>query len=152
MVDPFEALSNPSTPVQRLLDLVRGWPDAPNGVVTKASSEPLRTAKQLRESEVDELVLAYKAGSSVCKLAKEFEVHRGTVGRLLRGRGVDTTPVALTPAQVKLSAELYTEGWSLVKIGKHFGVSENTVHRKLRAAGVAMRPATNAEWVEGRKG
>jgi IS30 family transposase len=150
-VAPFEALSNPSTPVQRLLGLAKAWPDTPDGVVAAPQGERLRTAKQLRESEVDELVAGYRAGASVYVLARQFGVHRGTVGRLLRSRGVDTTPVALTPAQVKLSAELYEEGWSLVKIARHFGVSENTVHRKLRAAGVAMRPATNAEWVEGRK-
>lgn len=142
-----EVLSNPSAPVQRLLDLVRGWSDTPDGVAAGVPPRArFRTLKRLRRAELDELVAGYRAGASVHVLAKQFEISRGTVGRLLRSRGVDTTPVALTPPQVKLSAELYEEGWSLMKIAKHFGVSENTVHRKLRAAGVAMRPATNVGW------
>ncbi|MEV8440440.1 helix-turn-helix domain-containing protein [Actinosynnema sp. NPDC051121] len=112
---------------------------------------PYRTLRPLRPEEIDALIEAYEAGAGVKTLAKRFGVHRATVGRYLRSRGIDTTPSALTATQIKTAIELYEQGWSLAKIAKPYGVNDGTVWRKLKAAGVRMRPATNAEWVEGRK-
>ncbi|XVS66017.1 hypothetical protein ACQPYE_08175 [Actinosynnema sp. CA-299493] len=143
-----EALAHPCRAVRRLLALAETWPEVRDDTGTDA---PYRTMRPLRPQEIDALVEAYEAGAGVKTLAERFGVHRATVGRHLHSRGIDTTPPALTAAQVKTAAELYQQGWSLMKIARRFDVNDGTVWRKLKAAGVRMRPATNAEWMEKRK-
>lgn len=121
-MEALEALSNRSTPVQRLLDLAKAWSDTPNGAGPTPSLKPFRTLRKLKPHEVDELVEKYQAGSSVYRLAKHYGIHRITIGRHLRSRGIDTVAPALTEEQVREAAQLYLDGWSCKKIAKHFGV------------------------------
>ncbi|MDX8029401.1 hypothetical protein SK803_04225 [Lentzea sp. BCCO 10_0856] len=134
-----EALSNHSTPVQRLLDLAKTWPDTPNGAGPAPPPKPFKTLRKLKPAEVDELVEQYQAGSSVYQLTKHYGIHRITIGRLLRSRGIDTTASALTQEQVREAAQFYTDGWSCKKIAKHFGVGAETVRERLHEAEIPMR-------------
>lgn len=147
LVGAIEALSNPSVPVKRLLALAKAWPhDLPDGLPPATS---YRTMRHLREEEVDELVTAYSAGASVYTLAEQFGIHRGTVGRYLRGRGVNTTAPALSTQQIEEAAVLYRTGWSLMKIAKKYRVNDGTVWRKLRAVGVMMRSPNERTGLQG---
>ena len=127
----LEALSNPSTAVQRLLDLAKTWSDTPNSAGPTAPPKPFKILRKLKPYEVDELVEQYRAGSSVYQLADRFGIHRSTVGRLLRSRGIDTTAPALTEDQVRRTVQLYADGWSCKKIAKYFGVGAETVRERL---------------------
>jgi uncharacterized protein (DUF433 family) len=138
-VGAVEALSNRSTPVQRLLDLAKTWPDTPNDAGPPAPPKAFRTLRKLKPHEVDELVDQYQAGSSVYQLSDRFGIHRSTVGRLLRSRGIDTTAPALTEDRVREAVQLYADGWSCKKLAKHFNVGAETVRERLHEEGVSLR-------------
>ncbi|HEX6258867.1 MAG TPA: hypothetical protein VFZ48_05295 [Candidatus Saccharimonadales bacterium] len=103
----IEALSNRFTPVQRLLDLAKTWFDTPNGAGPAPPPKSFKTLRKLKPHELDELVEQYQAGSSVYQLAKHYGIHRITIGKHLRSRGIDTTAPALTGEQVREAAQLY---------------------------------------------
>jgi DNA-binding transcriptional ArsR family regulator len=133
-----EALTHPSRRVRRLMDMAVTWADTvPDNVPIPAQT--YRIMRQLRPAEIDDLVKAYAGGASVYELAKQFGIHRSTVGQHLRARGVDTTPIPLQPDEVVEAAELYRSGWSLARIGGKFDVAASTVRNYLLAAGVATR-------------
>lgn len=132
-VELIEALAHPSRPARRVLELAAQWPVSVS--VSLPTVPVCKTARQLRPAEVDELVAAYQAGSTVFHLSDKFGITRQTVGKHLRSRGVDTTPPELHPADVPRAAELYRQGWSLVRIGERFDASPNTVRAQLREAG-----------------
>ena len=132
-----EALSRPSRPVRRLLELAEGW-----STLSVDDLPPLpayRTAKQLGPDELDALVAAYQAGSTVYELGTQFGINRETVGKHLRACGVDTTPPGLRPEHVPTAARLYEAGQSLAIIAERFGTTANTVRNRLMEMGVVMR-------------
>jgi hypothetical protein len=91
--------------------------------------------RQLRSFEVDELVQAYGAGATVYDLATQFGINRVTVGKPLRGRGIDTKPPGLHPDDVPAAAELYRSGWLLARIAEKFGTTDDTVRARLLEVG-----------------
>lgn len=139
MVGDVEALSHHSTPVQRLLDLAKTWTDAPSGAGPAPPPRRIRTLRKLKPHEVDELVEHYEAGSSVYELADRFGIHRITIGKHLRSRGIDTTAPALTEEQVREAVQLYADGWSCKKLGEYFRVGAETVRERLHEEGVSLR-------------
>lgn len=124
--------------MRRLLELAAAWPA---NLPSETPHHPVhyRTMRHLRQDEVDELVEAHRAGTTVYELAKRFGVHRETIGRHLAHRGIDTKPPGLHPDDVPVAASLYRSGWSLRRIAEKFGTSDNTVRRYLTAAGVVLR-------------
>jgi len=138
-VDLLGALANPSWEVRRLLKLAKGWPTVPRRPTSHVQVVPVRTARQLHASEIDRLVAAHSNGATVRALAKQFGIHRSTVGRHLHVRSIDTRPPGLSSEDLATAAELYRSGWSLAKIADKFGVAGDTVRRRLREIGVRMR-------------
>lgn len=134
----IEALSRPSNPAHRLLEMTKTWPEQSPDVPFDLHKQ-YRTARQLRPAEIDQLVAAYRTGSTVYELAARLGIHRVTVGRHLRNRGIDTTPPGLDPADVPAVAELYRSGWALAKIAKKFDTSADTVRTRLLETGVKIR-------------
>ncbi|MFD2464307.1 helix-turn-helix domain-containing protein [Amycolatopsis samaneae] len=130
----IEALKNPCYRVRRLLDLAKAWPEQQKLVVDHDT--PTRTARQLEVDDIDRLVAAYAKGATVHELAERFGIHRSTVGRHLRARGVDTVPPGLCPADVPAAVELYRSGWTYAQIADKFDVGESTVRDHLHRAGV----------------
>jgi len=137
MVDLTGALANLSWEVRRLLKLAEGWTAPPRRPPTQPSAG--RPCRQITPSEIDQLVSAYLAGATVCELAEGSGIHRSTVGRHLRGRGVNTRPPALSDLDLSTAATLYNAGWSLAKVAGKYGVAGDTVRRRLRQADVIMR-------------
>jgi DNA-directed RNA polymerase specialized sigma24 family protein len=97
--------------------------------------------RQLRPDEVDELVAAYKAGTTARELAARFGIHRMTVGKHLRSCGIDTTPPGMTPDQLTNATMLYETGEPLSRISDTLKVPQSTLREHLLAAGVKMREA-----------
>jgi hypothetical protein len=132
------ALSHPSPQVKRLLELA----DEPPTAVTSPRATLLsqdRSARHLTEHEIDQLVVAYQAGATVYQLAAQFHIHRTTVGKHLRAKGIDTRPAAFEPDDLQTAAELYSSGWSLAKIAGKYQVATETVRALLIEAGTEMR-------------
>jgi transposase len=129
-----EALSSPSYQVRRLLELATKW-------ANQQESDPLhvppcRTARQLRPDEVDDLVMAYTGGATVTELAKRLDIHRSTIGKHLRGRGIDPSRKGLSSDDVPAALELYREGRTYAQIAEKFRVGKTTVRDRLHEAGV----------------
>jgi hypothetical protein len=139
LVALLKAISHPSAPVRRVLELAQTWPESlPDEVPVPVKC---RTAKQLRPDELDQLVEDYQSGATVFELAKRFSIHRATVGTHLRARSIDTTPPGLRPDDIPVAAELYREGWSLQRIAERFGTTDMTVRARLLEVGVRIRGA-----------
>jgi transposase len=119
--------------------MVKSWPDAPPDEQLQGSGQ-CRTARQLRPAEIDQLVAEYRAGATTRELAVRFQVWRGTVGKHLKDRGIDTRASAFGLEDAEAAADLYRAGWPLDKIAKQYRVGYNTVRRHLLAHGVVMRP------------
>lgn len=134
----IRALANPSREVRRLLELATKWPDSLSDDLPPPAS--YKTARQLRQTEVDDLVAAYRAGATTRDLGVRFGVWRGTVGRHLKARGIDTRASALRPEDLQEAATLYRDGWTLDKLANRYEVGCNTIRVHLVTAGVAMRP------------
>lgn len=132
------ALSHPSRQVRRLLELAKTWPDGVPAELPAPTS--CRTARQLRPAEVDKLVEEYRAGATTDELGARFGVWRGTVGRHLKARGIDTRALNLGQDDLQEAADLYRAGWTLDRLAKRYRVGYNTVRVRLCAAGVVMRP------------
>jgi DNA-binding CsgD family transcriptional regulator len=137
------ALSRPSWPVRRLLDLAKTWPDGPP--VEVPEHPKYRTMRHLRPEELDQLVQAYQSGATVHELAAQFGINRFTVGEHLQRRGIDTKPSGLHPDDVPAAVKLYESGWSLLRIAEKFNTSGNTVRARLLEQGVRMRDPQGRE-------
>ncbi|MFN3949051.1 helix-turn-helix domain-containing protein [Microbacterium sp.] len=98
-----------------------------------------KTARQLRPSEVDDLVVRYQKLGSVADVARQFGVTRQTVGMHLASRGIETVR-RMSEADITAAAELYREGHSAATIGRRLGFDPQTVLNGLRRADVPIRP------------
>jgi DNA-binding NarL/FixJ family response regulator len=101
--------------------------------------------RKLSSVELDQLVHAYLKGATVYELAKQFGVHRATVGKHLRSRGIDTTPRAISLKDEKSVVELYEKGWSTERIAFKFNTSARSVRARLLSNGVRMRDTHGRE-------
>jgi len=137
MVALPEALAHLCRSTLRLLKLAEGWSeDLPSDSV---STPAYRTLRQLRPDEVDDIMVAYASGATVEELAAKYHVHRITIGKQLRKRGIQTAAPSVKPEYVEEGIELYEAGSTLAQIAARFGVGRNTIRLHLIAAGVRMR-------------
>ena len=65
------------------------------GIVLKRQKAPISKPKKqvqrrLKPSEVEEVVIAYQAGSTLYELAERFRIHRVTVSHLLERHDIPT--------------------------------------------------------------
>ena len=98
-----------------------------------------RRARKLSEGEIDMVMRAYLQGATVYELAKQFGIHRATIGKHLRSRGIDTTPRAISLEDEERVVELYKKGWSTERIAFKFNTSARSVRARLLSNGVRMR-------------
>ena len=82
----------------------------------------------------------YLAIRSIRAVAKEFQVSRTTVARILTEHGIDASR-KMTGDQVAVAAELYEQGLSSAAIGQRLGFDNHTILKELRGRGVAIRSA-----------
>jgi len=84
-------------------------------------------------------VAAYTGGVTIQELATKYHVHRITISKQLRKRGIQTAASRVQPEYVEEGVELYEAGSTLAQIAARFGVGRNTIRLHLIAAGVRMR-------------
>ena len=91
----------------------------------------------LRADQVNQLVAEYQGGETVRGLARKHGLHRGTIGRRLRGAGVATGQRKLSTdfVLVRKVRTLRDMGWSVRRIANEVGVSHQSVLRLLPVAG-----------------
>jgi hypothetical protein len=101
---------------------------------------PRRRARQLRTSEVALVVARYLVARSIRIVAREFQVSRTTVARILTEHGIDASR-RMTDAEISVAVELYEQRLSSAAIGQQLGRDNHTILKALRSRGVAIRPA-----------
>lgn len=111
----------------------------------EAASQLRQYHKRLTDSEVDQLIVAYREGSTILELVARFDCDRKTVMRFLKLHCVETRYRLLNEAQIDEAVELYSHGASLAKLGKRFGVDPKTVKARLVERNVGLRVRTSAD-------
>ncbi|MHB1342534.1 MAG: helix-turn-helix domain-containing protein [Coriobacteriia bacterium] len=101
----------------------------------EAVSQLRQQHKRLTDSEVDQLVVTYREGSTILELAARFDCDRKTVMRYLKLRCVEARYRRLSETQVDEAVDLYGRGMSLAKLGKRLGVDPKTVKARLLERG-----------------
>ena len=150
-----DSLSNPGAPLLRLVAVVKELGSPENAQTSSVTRETIvaqsgvgdpalvrlevRENRKLSPSEVAELVDAYRRGTEIRKLARQYGVHRHTVDRHLERADVVKRPVVKMSAVAARARELYEEGWSTQRIGRQIGVSASTAYKALKREGVKMR-------------
>lgn len=111
-----------------------------------ATSGPQGTAskpaqRRLSPTDVDDLIAAHRAGTTISQLAADRTIHRTTVAAHLdrheAPRHHDRT--AGDDDILKKAAEMDAAGRSLADVANRFGVDGQTVANRFRRAGVPVR-------------
>jgi len=101
-------------------------------------SNPLQ--RRLTDSDIDVLVAAYQAGSTIDMLEREFGVHRTTVMAHLERRRVRRRSLRkLDDQMVTAAAHRYANGQTLAEIAATFDIAPSTLTREFRLAGITIR-------------
>jgi len=103
-----------------------------------SSTGQARKARQLRESEITDLVARYVECRNLRQLAIEFRVSRGTVSKHLAAKNVDTSR-GMKDADIRWAVAACAAGQSSAAIGASLGFDNHTVIRALRGVGVHIR-------------
>jgi DNA-binding CsgD family transcriptional regulator len=91
-----------------------------------------RTAKQLSARQIDELVAAYRGGKvSTYELAKKYKVHRNTIAKHLKARGLVVGAQPMSAGEIERACELQAEGLSWNAIGAAMGRDPKTVKKAI---------------------
>lgn len=109
---------------------------------------PRRRARQLRADQAELVVTRYLAVRNIRTVAKEFQVSRTTVARILTKRGVDASR-RMTHAQITVAAGLYEQGLSSAAIGQRLGFDNHTVLKALRGCGIEIRARATTDPLKG---
>lgn len=104
----------------------------------KRTAQRAGSARQLRPSEIDELVAHYLEVGKVADVARQFGLTRQTVGSHLASRGIETVR-RMSEADISTAAVMYGEGRSAATIGRRLGFDPQTVLNGLRSVGVPIR-------------
>ena len=132
-------LWNDSPRLQALKHLIATLPDPTTPAPQQKPRPKHRTAKQLKEQQVQSLVQAYEAGATVYELGDRFGIERRTVSKILKREGIETRWIRLTEEDVDEAERLYATGLSTARIAERFNVHADTVRLRLRKRGVKMR-------------
>lgn len=100
---------------------------------------PRRRARHLRTDEVELIVSRYLFVRNIRTVAREFQISRTTVARILTERGIDASR-RMTDAQISVAVELYSQGLSSAAIGERLGFDNHTILNAVRRHGVSIRP------------
>lgn len=121
LVHRREALANPSTPVKALARLVN------SGEFRKLLDQAVRVdrssttpQRRLTATEVEQVVLQYRRGSTVYELAASFSINRETATNHLKQAGVTLRNV-IEEREVAQILELFEAGVSANAIGGRIG-------------------------------
>lgn len=131
-------LSNPQSDLNQAVDLLVAGLQAIRyqpGLALRPtlSDRKRRRVRQLSAVEINELVKAYRAGSSAQVLADQFVIHRTTVLLHLERRGVPrrVNKRKMNDEQAEEMKQLRRLGLSYNELGRRYGVSADTVKREI---------------------
>ena len=98
-------------------------------------------ARRLDEREAQEFVAAYRAGTSIASIARQFQLAQGTVSSHLLAAGV-VMRNHVQPCERHQMLTLAGEGHSLNEIGRRLGREPKTVKSVVAAAETSLGHAS----------
>jgi hypothetical protein len=109
------------------------------------SREPIsKTIKQvhrrLSQDQIDELVVAYRAGATLQELSDHFQIHRASISIILERHSVPRRYRMVEGERLDGAIRAYQNGRSVISIADGLGVAGDTVRKALNRAGVKLRP------------
>ncbi len=106
-----------------------------------AASRARRNIEQrLASATIDELIGAYRDGTSTTELAKQYRICKTAVLALLTNRGVARRYQSMTTTDIDQAERLYLAGHSFASCSKMTGFPASTIRDALRERGTPMRP------------
>jgi transposase-like protein len=124
-----EVFANLTKPMQALAGMVERGELATllAGDPRPSASSNRRHQRRLTSADVDQLVREYCDGiGSIYDLAERWGVHRNTIAKHLRDRGLELGRLPLTSQEIDLVRELRGQGLSLNAIGRAIGRDPKT--------------------------
>lgn len=86
------------------------------------------------------MIDAYETGATMAALARQYDVRREAISKLLRREGIPIRqPKRMTPIQVDEAVQLYATGMSASRIADRLGFDQATIHNNLKKQGIQMR-------------
>lgn len=149
LVDLRRCFSNPPRPLRTLISrVVKGSHRRrrrPQGSQVVDQRGPVRGSScqsqtRLSASNHAELLAGYADGVPVHELATRFQVHRGTVTKLVRQAGLAVRRPAVPEPVRQEAVRLYVDGLTLVEVGERLGINDKTVRLLVIEAGGTLRP------------
>lgn len=126
-----------------------GYPPAELALKAAQSQRPrqgaprARPARQLRPSEIDEVVAWYREVGNIADMARRFRITRQPVGAHLASRGIETVR-RMSEIDISTAAAMYGEGRSAATIGWKLGFDAQTL--AYIAVPAMARGAVNTAW------
>jgi len=95
--------------------------------------------QRLRQSEIEALLAAYRAGTPSPQLARQYGIGESSVITLLDTHGVPKRRRLVTPEVARQAIKLYGQGQTLAEVGERLGYNSVTVLNILKRAGIPRR-------------
>jgi len=95
-----------------------------------------RLDRRLDAELVARLVAEYEAGIPTTQLARDCQLAKGSVLKLLHDSGATVRRRKLTVEQIEAATRLYQSGRSFTEIGEELEVGRSTIWRMLKDRGV----------------
>jgi lambda repressor-like predicted transcriptional regulator len=157
-VDLWGRLSNPSEAIETVAaqgfaaspgesETVESRPStAPESTQRTPSEEKGRLSnpiqRRLSPTDTDDLIAAYRSGTTINELAHRYRIHRSTVTATLNRHHVERhhSQTEWTSEILADAADLYASGLALAAVAARYGVDPQTVANRFRRAGIPVRP------------
>lgn len=121
-----------------LVNQLASTPAAPPQAPTAMPTRQFRFTPAQRQAAVE----AYEAGATMASLAKQYDVKRESISKLLRREGVPIRQRRLiSAAEADQAVQLYAQGLSCSRIAERLHYDHATIYRALKKRGVVMRSA-----------
>jgi Mor family transcriptional regulator len=117
------------------------------GVARRPAGRPIGTPRRVvTTAERQQLAAQYRAGASLRRLGREYQLGENQVRRLLEAQQLRHDPAAagakrrcLTPAQEQEAVRRYQAGGTYPQLAEQFRCTTMTIWRTLRRCGVPPR-------------
>ena len=95
--------------------------------------------KRLSDSEIQEIIEAYKAGANCCELGEKYGCHHTTISGALKKAGISVRNGSTKVLDEPAITSMYENGHTMSEIGRSFCIDPHTVSRCLKKNGVSIR-------------
>ena len=130
-------LTGPSS--KHFVDLVNRLDLVPLALPQAPAPTPIRQFR-FTFAQRQAVIEAYESGATMAALAKQYNVKRESISKLLRRSGVTIRERRIiSEAETDQAVQLYAHGLSSARIADQVGYDQATIYRALKKRGVVMR-------------